>query len=125
MADIERINLREMLAMVDRAWTPKRIAALNGQYVKLARFDGEFVWHTHIHEDELFLVLEGEIEIHFRDRVVTLGEGEMCVVPRGVCHKPVAAQGPASVLLFEPATTVNTGDAVDSRRIEPGRLERI
>jgi len=121
---MERISLREKLGLFTEAWSPKLIGELNGQHVKLARLDGEFVWHAHEHEDELFLVVEGEIEIHFRDRVVTLGVGELCIVPRGVEHKPVARQ-PASVLLFEPAGTVNTGEADDQRRLESDKLERI
>jgi mannose-6-phosphate isomerase-like protein (cupin superfamily) len=82
------------------------------------------VWHAHEREDELFLVLEGRIDIHFRDRIVSLGEGEMCIVPRGVEHKPVAAQR-ASVMLFEPAATRNTGGVDHAYTIEPEDLQRI
>lgn len=121
---MERISLQEKLGLFTEAWSPKLIGELNGQHVKLAKLDGEFVWHSHEHEDELFLVIEGEIEIHFRDQVVTLGEGELCIVPRGVEHKPVAHQ-PASVLLFEPASTINTGESDDERRLESDQLERI
>jgi mannose-6-phosphate isomerase-like protein (cupin superfamily) len=121
---MERISLREKLALFTEAWSPKLIGELNNQHVKLARLDGEFVWHAHEHEDELFLVIEGEIEIHFRQSVVTLREGELCIVPRGVEHKPVARR-PASVLLFEPATTINTGAATDGRRVEPGAMQRL
>lgn len=121
---MDRINLREKLALFDETWSPKVVAELNGQMVKLAKLEGEFAWHSHANEDELFLVLDGEIEIHFRDRVVTLGPGELCVVPRGVEHKPVAAQR-ADVLLFEPASTRNTGGVDETRTVEAEDLERI
>ena len=121
---MERINLLEKLALFTEAWSPKVIGELNSQHVKLARLDGEFVWHAHEREGELLLVVEGEIEIHFRDRVVTLQQGELCIVPRGVEHKPVARK-PASVLLFEPATTINTGAVTDSRRVEPDAMQRL
>ncbi|MCB9839051.1 MAG: cupin domain-containing protein [Phycisphaeraceae bacterium] len=121
---MERISIIEKLGLFSEAWSPRVIGECNGQHVKLARLDGEFVWHAHEHEDELFLVVEGEIEIQFRDRVVELREGELCIVPRGVEHRPVARR-PASVLLFEPASTVNTGDADDARRIDPQRLGRV
>jgi mannose-6-phosphate isomerase-like protein (cupin superfamily) len=85
---------------------------------------GEYVWHHHENEDEMFLVLDGHLEIHFRDRVVSLDQGEFCIVPRGVEHKPVARQ-PVSILLFEPATTRNTGNVDHAYTIEPDRLERI
>ena len=116
------VNLSDKLAQLDQAWVPKIVAGLNGQLVKLVKTEGEYVWHRHEHEDELFLVLEGRLELHFRERVVALGPGELCVVPRGVEHKPV---GRAAVLLFEPATTRNTGDVDEARTIEPGDLERI
>lgn len=107
---MNRINLAEKLALFSSHWDPKIIAELNGQHVKLAKIQGEFVWHHHEHEDELFLVLRGSFDMHYRDRVVTLREGEMVVVPRGVEHRPVAAHE-CSILLFEPASTVNTGNA--------------
>jgi mannose-6-phosphate isomerase-like protein (cupin superfamily) len=117
-------NLKRKLALLDRAWVPKIVGELNGQQVKLAKFLGEYVWHRHAAEDELFLVIEGRIEIQFRDRVVTLGEGEFCIVPRGVEHRPMAEE-PASVLLFEPATTRNTGNVDHAYTIEPDALEKI
>ena len=118
------INLRERLSSFSEAWVPKVVGELNGQYVKVVKFAGEYVWHHHDNEDELFLVVEGRIEIHFRDRVVSLREGEFCIVPRGVEHKPVARE-PASVLLFEPASTRNTGNVDHAYTIEAGDLERI
>lgn len=121
---MQTVNLKAKLAAIKQHWSPKIVGELNGQYVKLVKFKGEYVWHHHANEDELFLVLEGRIEIHFRDRVVTLNEGEFCIVPRGVEHKPVAAQE-ASVLLFEPAATRNTGNVNHAYTIEPDALERI
>lgn len=118
------INLSDAFSSITDAWTPKIIGELNGQHVKIARFDGPFVWHSHEHEDELFLVVRGRIRIEFRDRTVELNEGEMCIVPRGVEHKPVADE-PADVLLFEPASTVNTGDVEHELRIEPDALDRM
>lgn len=122
MADIHRINLREKLTRFDVHWSPKIVAELNGQHVKLAKLLGEFVWHRHENEDELFLVLEGELRIELRDGEVTLREGECVVIPRGVEHKPVA-EAEVHVLLFEPASTVNTGDAPGESTVD--QPERI
>lgn len=107
---MHRINLAEKLALFSSHWDPKIIAELNGQHVKLVKIKGEFVWHHHEHEDELFLVVRGTFDMHYRERVVTLREGDLVVVPRGVEHRPVAAEE-CSILLFEPASTVNTGNA--------------
>lgn len=104
-----KINLAEKLGQFSEHWSPKIIAALNGQHVKLAKFRGEFVWHAHEQEDELFLVVRGRFRMEFRERSVELREGEILVVPRGVEHRPVADEE-VSVLLFEPASTVNTGN---------------
>lgn len=106
----QKISLAEKFDLFDETWSPKIIGGLNGQHVKLARLEGEFVWHRHEEEDELFLVVEGRLTIEFRDGVVSLEEGEMLIVPREVEHRPVAS-GEATVLLFEPASTLNTGDA--------------
>lgn len=106
---MNRINLAEKLSLFSRHWDPQIIAELNGQHVKLAKIQGEFVWHHHDHEDELFLVLRGSFRMEYRDRVVELREGDMVVVPRGVEHRPVA-EHECSILLFEPAGTVNTGN---------------
>lgn len=121
---MEAVNLAQKLATFSESWVPKIVGELNGQYLKLVKFEGEYVWHRHAHEDELFLVIDGHIDIHFRDRIVALDKGEFCIVPRGVEHKP-AAERPASVLLFEPATTRNTGDVVHEYTIEAGDLQRI
>ncbi len=107
---MERITLTDKLALFSTHWDPKIIAELNGQHVKLAKIKGEFVWHHHEHEDELFLVVRGRFRMEFRDRAVELREGELLVVPRGVEHRPVADEE-CSILLFEPAGTVNTGNA--------------
>ncbi|HVS65019.1 MAG TPA: cupin domain-containing protein [Thermoanaerobaculia bacterium] len=93
------------------------------RHVRLAKVEGEFVWHHHDDEDELFLVVKGRLAIELRDRTVELGEGELLVVPRGVEHRPVATEE-AWILLFEPATTVNTGSAGGDRTVEVGRLSR-
>ncbi len=107
---MNRIHLADKLALFSSHWDPKIIAELNGQHVKLAKIHGEFVWHHHEHEDELFLVLRGSFRMEYRDRTVELREGDMVVVPRGLEHRPVAEQE-CSILLFEPASTVNTGNA--------------
>ena len=121
---MHKVNLREKLATFDETWVPKIVGELNGQCVKVVKIEGEYVWHQHANEDEMFLVLDGHIDIHFRDRVVSLDPGEFCIVPRGVEHKP-EARTIASVLLFEPDTTRNTGNVDHDYTIEPGDLERI
>lgn len=103
------INFEEKFANFEGYWQPKIVAALNGQYMKLAKFKGEFEWHSHQHEDEYFQVVKGEIEIHLRDKVVQLKEGECFVVPKGVEHKPVAHQE-AHIMMFEPMSTKQTGE---------------
>ena len=121
---MKTINLRSKLASFDEPWVPKIVGALNGQYVKVVWFEGEYVWHTHAQEDELFMVIDGHIDVHFRDRVVPLDPGEFCIVPRGVEHRPVAAQR-AGVVLFEPASTRNTGEVDHGYTIEADGLENI
>jgi mannose-6-phosphate isomerase-like protein (cupin superfamily) len=106
---MEKINLHEKLSLFHDTWNPRIIGELNGQHVKLAKLQGPFVWHKHENEDELFLVLEGILTMEFRDKSLTLQPNEFIIVPRGVEHRPVAEQ-PVSVLLFEPAGTLNTGD---------------
>ncbi len=110
-----KISLAEKLALISDHWHPRIVAQLNGQHVKLVKFQGEFVWHKHDSEDELFLVVDGSFRMEFRDRSVNLTAGDLIVVPRGTEHRPVA-DNEVSVLLFEPAGTVNTGDAEDARR---------
>lgn len=103
------VNLEESLSTISEHWRPKVVAELNGQEVKLAKLKGEFIWHHHEEEDELFLVHKGRLRIEFRDRVVELGPGEMLVVLRGVEHRPVAEEE-VELLLFEPAGVRNTGN---------------
>jgi len=121
---IDNINLAEKLRSFTDPWVPKVVGELNGQYVKVVKFKGEYVWHKHAGEDELFMVLRGRIRVHLRDGVVELNEGEFCVVPRGVEHKPQADET-AEVLLFEPAMTRNTGDVDHDYTIEAEDLKRI
>jgi len=118
------VSLAAKLASFEETWSPKVVAELNGQYVKVAKFEGAYVWHAHAAEDEMFLVVSGRLRIEFRDGDVVLGPGEMCVVPRGVEHRPVADE-PVECVLFEPATTRNTGDVDHAYTIEPEDLERI
>jgi mannose-6-phosphate isomerase-like protein (cupin superfamily) len=121
---MDKVVLKELLARFSEPWSPRVVAELNGQHVKLVKLKGEFVWHHHEHEDELFLVLHGRMQIHLRDRIVHLGEGELFVVPRGVEHKPVA-EVEAHVLLLEPATTLNTGNLRNTLTVAtPERLRR-
>jgi mannose-6-phosphate isomerase-like protein (cupin superfamily) len=111
---MDKVNLQEKLASFSDHWSPRIAAELNGQHVKLVKFQGPFVWHHHETEDELFLVVKGRFRMEFRDRDVWLEEGEFLVVPRGVEHRPVADEEVA-VLLFEPASTVNTGNVEEER----------
>ena len=116
------IDLRQKFAAIDEHWSPRIVAELNGQHVKLVKFRGEFVWHHHDREDELFLVHRGRFRMEFRDHTVELGPGELIVVPRGVEHRPVADEE-VEVLLFEPAGTLNTGNVIGERTVhEPARI---
>jgi mannose-6-phosphate isomerase-like protein (cupin superfamily) len=119
---VKKVNIREKLARFQDQWSPKIVGELNGQHVKLVKFQGEFLWHHHEHEDELFLVVKGRFRMDFRDRQVWLEEGELLIVPRGVEHRPVA-EDEAHVLLFEPASTLNTGNVQNERT--RSELERI
>ena len=119
---MQKVNLQEKLSLFSDHWHPRIVGALNGQHVKLAKLLGEFVWHKHEHEDELFLVLEGTLLIELREGNVVLNKGECIVIPRGTEHRPVAHEE-VSVLLFEPETTLNTGDA-DSPLSRP-KLDEI
>lgn len=117
MTPPSKISLGAKFAQIREHWSPRIVGQLNGQHVKLVKFQGEFVWHHHEHEDELFLVHRGRFRMEFRDGHVELEAGDMIVVPRGVEHRPVAAEE-VEVLLFEPAGTINTGNADDPRRVE-------
>jgi|TARA_B110000438_G_scaffold255403_1_gene262180 mannose-6-phosphate isomerase-like protein (cupin superfamily) len=105
---MENINLEDKLSLFSEHWTPKIIAELNDYQIKLVKIEGEFVWHDHADTDELFLVIEGNMEIEFEDHTMALSQGEMCVVPKGVRHKP-RAESECKVLLIEPRGVVNTG----------------
>jgi mannose-6-phosphate isomerase-like protein (cupin superfamily) len=119
---IEKVNLSEKFKLFDEHWSPKIAGEVNDSFVKLVKFQGDFVWHKHDTEDEMFLVVKGRITIKLRDGEVPLGEGEFAVIPRGVEHMPVAEEE-AHVLLFEPKTVLNTGDVVNERtRTELGRV---
>ena len=119
---MNKVNLAEKLARISEHWQPHIVGELNGQLVKLVKFQGEFLWHHHEHEDEMFLVVKGSFRMEYRDRTVDLSSGEFLIVPRGVEHRPVADQE-AEVLLFEPAATLNTGNVKNERTVE--KLKRI
>jgi len=114
---MEKVNLTEKLKLFSEHWHPRIVGELNGQYVKLAKVEGEFDWHQHANEDELFFVVSGHLLIKLRDRDITLEEGEFFIVPRGVEHKPVAERE-VHVLLFEPKSTLNTGEERTDRTVE-------
>lgn len=107
---MEKVNIAQKLSLFTEHWSPKIVGELNGQLVKLVKLKGEFVWHQHDHEDELFYVISGVLTMQFRDKTVMVNEGEFIIVPSGVEHRPVAEEEVA-VMLFEPASTLNTGDA--------------
>lgn len=119
---MDKVNLARMLARITEHWTPKVVGELNDQQVKLVKFQGPFVWHHHEREDELFYVVRGRFRMEFRDRTVELAAGEFLIVPRGVEHRPVADKE-VEVLLFEPASTLNTGNVRNERTLD--RLERL
>jgi mannose-6-phosphate isomerase-like protein (cupin superfamily) len=108
------INLQEKFGMFEEQWSPRVIAEMNDYQFKLVKLEGDFVWHSHAETDEAFFVVEGELRIDFRDGAVTIGPGEMFVVPKGVEHKPFAA-GEVKLMLIEPKGVVNTGDAGGER----------
>ena len=110
------VNLKACLSRFSTHWDPKIVGELNGQHVKVVKFEGPFVWHSHEAEDELFMVLKGSFTMEFRDRSLTVSEGEFLIVPRGVEHRPVAAEE-VHVLLFEPASTLNTGNVGGPRTV--------
>ena len=113
---MEKVNLAEKLSRFSEHWSPKIVGELNGQMVKLVKFNGPFVWHHHDHEDELFYVVKGSFDMEFEDKTVTINEGEFFIVPRGVEHRPNAKKE-CEVLLFEPATTLNTGNVENERTV--------
>lgn len=119
---IEKVNLAQKLALFDEQWKPKIVGELNDAHVKLVKVKGEFTWHHHDNEDELFLVVKGRLTIKLRERDIVLEEGEFVIIPKGLEHRPVAAEE-AHILLLEPKTTLNTGNVRDEKTVE--ELERI
>jgi mannose-6-phosphate isomerase-like protein (cupin superfamily) len=117
-----KVNLAEKFSLFDEHWSPKIVGELNGQYVKLAKLKGEFVWHHHEAEDEMFMVFKGRLVIKLRDRDVALEEGEFLIIPRGVEHCPVAEEE-VHIILFEPMSTLHTGNVQTGRTVE--NLETI
>jgi len=114
---MEKVNLREKFALFDEYWSPKLVGELNGQSVKIAKLKGEFIWHHHEAEEELFMVIKGRLTIKLPEEDVVLEEGEFFIVPRGVEHKPVAEEE-AHILMFEPKSTLNTGNVRSERTVE-------
>lgn len=124
---MEKVRVSEKLALFDEHFSPRIVGELNGQHVKLAKFQGDFVWHHHDHEDEMFLVIQGSFRMDYRDEAgaeqsIELREGEFLIVPRGVEHRPSAARE-VHIMLFEPAGTLNTGNVRTERTVDV--LERI
>ena len=119
---MEKISLAEKFSLFNAQWKPKIVGELNGQLVKLVKFQGPFVWHHHDHEDEMFYVVKGSFDMEFRDKTVTVNEEEFIIVPKGVEHRPNAKEE-AEVMLFEPATTLNTGNI--ENEITQRELEKI
>lgn len=119
---MEKVNISEKLSLFSDHWNPRVVGKLNGQHIRLAKFQGEFVWHEHDQEDEFFLVIRGSFDMQFRDHVETLREGEFIIVPRGVEHCPRADEE-VHVLLFEPASTLNTGATESTRTVH--QLEEL
>jgi len=114
---MDKVNLENKFSQFDEHWQPKIVGELNGQYVKLAKLKGKFVWHQHETEDEMFMVIKGQLLIKLRDRDVTLNPGEFFIIPRGVEHIPIAEEE-VQVMLFEPKSVINTGDVQDERTLD-------
>lgn len=119
---MNRININEKFELFNDHWSPKIIGSLNGQDVKLAKVKGEFVWHNHEAEDELFYILKGVLKMEFRDKVVTLNPGEMIIVPKGVDHRPIAEEE-VWIMLFEPSQIKHTGEVQSNLTVD--KYDRI
>ncbi|MGV0831355.1 cupin domain-containing protein [Empedobacter brevis] len=119
---MNKVTLSEKFSLFSEYWSPKIVGELNGQHVKLVKLNGEFVWHKHDNEDEMFFVIDGTLKIEFRDKTITLHKDEFLIIPKGTEHKPVAEEE-VLVMLFEPATTLNTGDA--ESQLTKHKLDRI
>ncbi len=114
---MEVINVNEKSKLFNDYWSPKIIGELNGQQIKLAKVKGEFVWHNHEHEDELFFIVQGTLKIEFEEKTIVLNEGEMLIVPKGVQHRPIAEEE-VLLMLFEPVNTKHTGDVKHALTVE-------
>jgi len=114
---MQKINLAEKFSLFKEQWTPKIVGELNGQMIKLVKFEGPFVWHHHDHEDELFYVVKGSFDMEFESKIITINQGEFIIVPRGVEHRPNAKEE-CEVMLFEPGTTLNTGNVENERTLK-------
>ena len=121
--NIDKVNIESKMSLINDHWNPRIAGELNGQQVRLVKFKGEFIWHHHEQEDELFYVIKGQFNMEFRDKIITVKENEFLIVPRGVEHKPVAEEE-VSVLLFEPASTLNTGN-IPRNELTRNTLEQI
>ncbi len=119
---MEKVNIKDKLSQFSDHWSPKIVGELNGQHVKLAKLKGEFIWHKHEEEDELFYVIKGVLLMEFRDKVVKINENEFIIVPKGIEHRPVAKEE-VHLMLFEPVTTLNTGDK--NNTLTKRKLDRI
>ena len=119
---MEKVNLAEKLSRFSDYFNPRIAGELNGQQIKLVKFKGEFIWHQHDNEDELFYVVKGSFDMEFRDKTITINKGEFIIVPRGVEHKPVSKEE-VEIMLFEPASTVNTGNVINEKTVTD--LKRI
>lgn len=111
-SELNKVSIASKLSKIDEYWNPYKVGELNGQYVKLAKLLGEFVWHQHENEDELFLVIKGTLKMELPDKIVEVQEGEFIIIPKGVTHRPVALEE-VHILLFEPSSTINTGNIVN------------
>ncbi|MGV0827554.1 cupin domain-containing protein [Empedobacter brevis] len=119
---MNKVTLSEKFSLFSEYWSPKIVGELNGQHVKLVKLNGEFVWHKHDNEDEMFFVIDGTLKIEFRNKTITLHKDEFLIIPKGTEHKPVAEEE-VLVMLFEPAATLNTGDA--ESQLTKHKLDRI
>lgn len=119
---MDKVNIAEKLSQIPDYWNPRIVGELNGQHVKAVKLSGDFVWHHHDHEDELFLVIKGQLLMEFRDKTVAINPGEFIIVPRKIEHRPVAKEE-VHILLFEPASTLNTGNVENERTRK--NLEKI
>ena len=119
---MEKVNLTEKFSQFSEHYSPKIAGELNGQMVKLVKFKGPFVWHHHDHEDELFYVVKGSFDMQMRDKTITVNAGEFLVMPKGIEHRPVAKEE-VEIMLFEPATTLNTGNILDEKTVT--NLQRL